>query len=108
MGYRDITLRVYDPEPLPPSIHAVSRKTKSGRYDVYLSANRTDSQRLADLLHEVIHIWHEDHDHNTPGDTAIIETFRHVELLNVLEELAGCLDNTTTNQPPDMAKSRIK
>lgn len=92
MGYRDITLRIYDPEPLPPSIHAVSRQTPGGRYDIYLSSNRTDSQRLADLFHEFMHIWHADYDYNFPGDTDLIEKFRHTEFLEALTELTNARD----------------
>lgn len=92
MKYREITIRVYDPEPLPESISAVSNKAEDGHYNIFLSSNRTELERAADLLHEFMHIWHADYDYNFPGDTALIEKFRHTEFLEALTELTNARD----------------
>lgn len=92
MKYREITIRVYDPEPLPESISAVSNKAEDGHYNIFLSSNRTELERAADLLHEFLHIWHDDHD---SPDTERIELERREELAGILSALATAPEQVT-------------
>lgn len=83
-SYREIVLRVYDPEPMPESIQAFSNKDIHGYYNIFLSAGRTEQERTADLLHEFLHIWHDDHDRQQVNIEQI-ELERREELARALQ-----------------------
>ena len=67
---------------LPRSVHGMS--TRDGdTYTVVINAADDPDQQQAAYIHELLHIWHHDHD-KTGADVDRLEAERHAETLREL------------------------
>ncbi len=71
---RKIIIDLYDDEPLPDDIHGVSVLRPSGEYMVFTSSQDAPERRLEAFLHEMVHIYQNDHQ---KADLAAVEFSAH-------------------------------
>lgn len=69
--------------PLPNSIHGAAAKEGDGYTVLINDQDDQDRQTLA-FLHEMLHIWHKDHDREG-ADVSALEAERREELKRLLE-----------------------
>ena len=85
---RDITLHISTAE-MPTTVRGVSVPKRGGSKDeflIILNEGLSDSERTAAFLHEMLHIWHGDHEAVT--DVDLLEKIRHQELLDIAQGLS--------------------
>lgn len=71
-------------EKLPQGIHGIS-SAEGHHYTILIDSNQRQEEQAAAFLHEMLHIWHGDHESNK--STAEIEEERHEELISILSYL---------------------
>lgn len=68
--------------PLPPTVDGAS--TRDGnKITVLINDQQPQDQQTLAFLHEMLHIWHNDHDTETPS-ISNLELERHEELARLL------------------------
>lgn len=78
---RTITIRIKT-EQLPESVRGVSVERRPEDYIMLLNGQEDDPETVAAFLHEMLHIYHEDH--GRAGGTDGIEAERHEELQRII------------------------
>ena len=85
MTDRKLTLRIKS-VPAPDNVHGAGTR-KGDAYLLLINENDTEQRQLLALLHEILHIWHNDYDHGPGTDLTELERVRHEELKTLLQLL---------------------
>lgn len=78
-----ITLKI-ETASLPGTVHGFSAK-QPGRFYIVVNEADPPDRQAATFLHEMLHIWHDDHDSGRSADS--IEQERHAEVQRLLSIL---------------------
>ena len=78
---REILLHIAE-DKLPEGVRGMST-TDGNKAFIMVNSEMSEDERAAAFLHEMLHIWHGDHE----GTGADVEAERHAELMRVLEIL---------------------
>ena len=68
--------------PLPPTIDGASAKD-GNKITILINDQKPQDQQTLAFLHEMLHIWHNDHDTET-SNVSRLELERHAELVRLL------------------------
>lgn len=81
---RSISLTIEEVD-LPESVDGVSTERQPGEYVIFINGNKDNDAKSGIFLHEMLHVWHGDHDNDM--DTDELELIRHEELKRILTDL---------------------
>lgn len=81
---RTITIRITT-ETLPAGIRGLSMMTDKDAYTVCLASDQDDQQAAAAFIHEMLHVYHRDHERTVAVDQ--LEEERHREAESILRIL---------------------
>ena len=70
---------------MPETFKAFSRETAADEYEILIREDLPDLEKAAVFLHEMLHIWHNDHNSDLSG--SVIETIHRKEMMEILKIL---------------------